>query len=294
MHKKAFLKYLQFEKRYSSHTICSYETDLEQFGIFCNSVIKDFDITKADHRIIRSWIVHLTENNISARTIRRKLTTLRSFYRYLNREGLLSNNPAEKIIPPKLSKRLPVFVDEDSINTLIDNYEFGDDFSGVRNRLIMEMFYTTGVRLSELINLKNIDIDHYNMTIKVLGKRNKERIVPYNASLNKTIKEYVEKKKEISQEDGMDFFFITDKGNKIYNKFVYRIVNKYLQLVTTIEKKSPHVLRHTFATHMLNSGADINAIKELLGHANLSATQVYTHNTFEKLKNIYKQAHPRA
>lgn len=294
MHKVSFLKYLRFEKRYSDHTICSYKTDIEQFHIFCNSVIKNFDILKVDHKIIRSWIVHLMENNISTRSVRRKLTTLKSFYRYMIREGIIPNNPADKIIFPRISKRLPDFVDQDAINLLIDSYDFGEDFEGIRNRLIFEMFYTTGIRLSELVNLRTTDVDTYDMTIKVIGKRNKERLVPYNIGLNKTIKEYIETKKGIAETGSPDFFFLTSKGNKIYNKLVYRIVNKYLQLISTIEKKSPHVLRHTFATHMLNSGADINAIKELLGHANLSATQIYTHNTFEKLKNIYKQAHPRA
>jgi integrase/recombinase XerC len=202
-------------------------------------------------------------------------------------------NPLDKVSAPKTSKRLPVFVDEKQMDSLIDTVEFGDDFIGQRNKMIIELFYFTGIRLSELINVQINDIDFYNQTIKVLGKRNKERIIPLNREFSNSIKNFIEFKDKSGFENN-NYLFCSNKGIKLYPEAVYRIINGYLKIVTSIEKKSPHVLRHTFATHMLNRGADLNAIKELLGHANLSATQVYTHNTFEKLTKIYKQAHPRA
>jgi len=203
------------------------------------------------------------------------------------------DNPVKRIIPPKIEKKLPVFVSAEHMNTLLTKTEFGTDFKGLRNRLIIDLFYQTGIRLSELINLRIVDIDGYNMQLKVLGKRNKERIIPVLKGLKNSINEYLDERNKIENQTE-DFLFITEKGNKMYPRLIYRIVNNYLRLITTIEKKSPHVLRHTFATHMLNAGADLNAIKEILGHSNLSATEIYTHNTFKKLKSIYKQAHPRA
>ncbi len=297
MHSNSFIKYLQFEKRYSSHTIRSYSIDLDQFFSFCKHSLKHFDPLNISHKIIRSWIVYLMENNISPRSVNRKITTLKSFYKFLIREKLIAHNPLDKILSLKINKKLPFFVEEAQMNILLSGtsgIDFGDDYEGFRNRLIIEMFYLTGIRLSELINLKNTDVDTHNLTIKVLGKQNKERIIPFSKNLKKSIDEYVEKKNKSLNLQKNNYFFLTKKGNKIYEKLVYRVVNKYLHFVTTIEKKSPHILRHTFATHILNKGADLNAIKELLGHANLSATQIYTHNTFEKLKKIYKQAHPRA
>lgn len=297
MHKDSFIKYLQFEKRYSSHTIRSYSIDLDQFISFCKHSLKHFDPLNISHKIIRSWIVYLMENNISPRSVNRKITTLKSFYKFLIREKLITHNPLDKILSPKINKKLPFFVEEAHMNILLSStsgIDFGDDYEGFRNRLIIEMFYLTGIRLSELINLKNTDVDTQNLTIRVLGKQNKERIIPFSKNFKKSIDEYVEKKNKSLNLQQSNYFFLTKKGNKIYEKLVYRVVNKYLHFVTTIEKKSPHILRHTFATHILNKGADLNAIKELLGHANLSATQIYTHNTFEKLKKIYKQAHPRA
>jgi integrase/recombinase XerC len=200
----------------------------------------------------------------------------------------------DKVISPKSSRKIPSFVDEQHINNLLDDFSFGDDFPGIRNKTIIEMFYNTGIRLSELIELKTTDVNLIDGTLKVLGKRNKERIIPMHQNFVNTLKQYLKEKDAQYPSLQHNYFFVTDKGNKLYEKFVYRIVNKYLKFVSTIEKKSPHILRHTFATHLLNRGADLNAIKELLGHANLSATQIYTHNTFEKLKSIYKQAHPRA
>jgi integrase/recombinase XerC len=248
----------------------------------------------ADFRHIRGWVVSLIDSGDTPRTVNRKITTLKSFYRYLLKRQAITSNPMDKVLSPKQSKRLPAFVEEDRIIQLLDGYEFGNDFSGVRNRLLIEMFYITGMRLSELISLKQDDIDFYNLTVRVLGKRNKERLIPFHQAYIKVFKEYIKLKDETFPETGHNFFFVTDKGKPVYAKLVYRVISNYLRMVTTMEKRSPHVLRHTFATHMLNRGADLNAIKEILGHANLSATQVYTHNTFEKLRNIYKQAHPRA
>jgi integrase/recombinase XerC len=234
---------------------------------------------------------------MSPRSINRKKTALKSYYKFLIKEGIITENPMNKVISPKTSKRLPVFVEKEKMEKLLDSNElnFGDDYTGIRNLMIIEILYATGMRVSELVNLKVTDVDLYNSTIKVLGKRNKERIIPFAKKLRVTIDKYNKIKEEtFFGEDTADQFFLTSGGKKIYQKLAYRVVNYYLSIITTLDKKSPHVLRHTFATHMLNNGADLNAIKELLGHANLSATQVYTHNTIEKLKNIYKQAHPRA
>lgn len=288
-----FLNYLKFEKRCSPHTLKSYQIDLKQFSSFILNNNNCGDIQKIDHRIVRRWIVQLFDEEISARSINRKLTTLKTFFKYLLKTGIISCNPLDKVNAPKTSKRLPVFVDEKQMDSLIDTVEFGDDFLGKQNKMIIELFYNTGIRLSELINVQINDIDFFNQTIKVLGKRNKERIIPLNRKFSKSIKNFIDFKNE-SGFGSNNYLFCSGKGKKLYPEAVYRIINGYLKIVTSIEKKSPHVLRHTFATHMLNRGADLNAIKELLGHANLSATQVYTHNTFEKLTKIYKQAHPRA
>ncbi len=242
--------------------------------------------------MIRSWLVWLMEHKITPRSVNRKLTTLKSFYRFLIREGIVDENPMRKIISPKTSKRLPVFVERDKMDLLLDKIEFGTDFEGRRDRLILEMFYSTGMRLSELVNLSDTDIDFHNGNIKVLGKRNKERLIPFCKKLEVLIRDYIVVKEETFGQ--VPDLFVNHKGKKIYPKLVYLIVKRYLGEVTTLVKKSPHILRHTFATHLLNNGAELNAIKELLGHANLSATQVYTHNTIEKLKTIYKQAHPKA
>ena len=294
MYKDLFLKYLQFEKRFSVNTIKSYENDLKQFADFIEISFNKNEIHLADEKLVRAWVVSLMEKDFSALSINRKISTLKTFFKFLLREGHIKSHPMDKVISPKKSKKLPSFVEEKQINNLLDDYSFGDDFAGVRNKTIVEMFYNTGMRLSELIGLTKNSIDLHNGTIKVVGKRNKERILPVHSQFLKSIKNYILSRDQEFSNIEHDFFFVTDKGNKLYEKFVYRVVNKYLNLITTIEKKSPHILRHTFATHLLNHGADLNAIKELLGHANLSATQIYTHNTFEKLKTIYKQAHPRA
>lgn len=292
MNKEKFLQYIKYEKRLSPHTLTAYNSDLKQFYSFLENSYQISDITSANHQIIRSWMASLIEQKISARTIHRKLTSLKTYFKFLLREGIVKTNPMLKVVSPKMSRKLPVFVEKTKMISLLDNIKFENDFEGCRNRLILEMFYSTGMRLSELINLKHSDINNYTQNIKVLGKRNKERLIPFTPRLKTIMHEYckVKEKAGLSSE----YIFVTKKDEKIYEKLVYRIVNHYLSAVTTSDKKSPHVLRHTFATHMLNNGADLNAIKELLGHANLSATQIYTHNSFEKLKNIYQQAHPKA
>ncbi|MFA6924745.1 MAG: tyrosine-type recombinase/integrase [Bacteroidales bacterium] len=289
-----FIRYLKFEKRYSAHTVTAYESDLKQFSLFLSEKYNITDITEINHHIIRSWIVGLIENSLTARSANRKITTLKTYFRFLLKAGVTEVNPMQKIVAPKMSKKLPVFVEKEKMKMLFDKIDFGSDFKGLRNRLILETFYMTGIRLSELINLKDKNIDLYNNTIKVTGKRNKERIIPFTNRYGNLLKEYNEFKEKINQKNEDTYFFVKENGEKINQKFVYRLVIYYLSMVTTVAKKSPHVLRHTFATHLLNNGANLNAIKELLGHANLSATQVYTHNTIEKLADIYKQAHPRA
>jgi len=234
------------------------------------------------------------ETGHTSRTTNRKISTLKTYFRYLLKEGIVAINPLDKVLTPKSDKKLPVFINEQQMNHLLDDVEFGNDYSGFRNRVIIETFYSTGARLSELINLKVLDVDFSQKVMKVKGKRNKERIIPMNNSFSALLEQYsLNREVEFPDESG-GWMFLTKTGNKVYPRLVYRVVNRFLSMVTTSDKKSPHVLRHTFATHMLNQGADLNAIKELLGHANLSATEVYTHNTFEKLKSVYKQAHPRA
>ena len=290
--KERFLAYLQFERRYSPHTVTAYRTDLNQFFDYLNQTYQIPDIKEVNHLMIRSWLVSLVENSVSARSAQRKMTVLKSFYKFLLKEGVITASPMRKIVSPKISKRLPVFVEKDKMSLLFDGIEFGEGYPGSRDKLILEMFYSTGMRLSELVNLKDTDIDFHYHTIKVLGKRNKERLIPFSDKFGLSLQSYLEIKKSLFGDN--ELLFLTDKGKNPYQKMIYRIVTQHLGMVTTISKKSPHVLRHTFATHLLNNGAELNAVKELLGHANLSATQVYTHNTIEKLKNIYNQAHPKA
>ena len=283
-----FQEYISVEKRFSKNTVISYLQDLNQFFKFLSSEFNISNITEINFHLVRHWITSLLENGLEASSVNRKISTLKTYFRFLEREGYVKENPMFKIISPKAKKRLPIFLEEEKINNLLDDIKFESGFKGQRDKLIIELFYLTGMRLSELINIKIKDLNFNNFEVKVIGKRKKERIIPLSDKIIKSIKMIIDNK---NQED---YLFTNTKGDKLYNKMVYRVVTKYVGKVSSIKKKSPHILRHTFATHMLNNGADINAIKELLGHSNLSATQVYTHNTIEKLKKVYHQSHPRA
>lgn len=293
-YKESFLQYLKIEKRYSPHTVRSYLNDLGQFESFLESLGQTDDPSEVTSHDIRAWIVSMLDTGYSAVSVHRKVSCLRVYFRFLRREGKVKSDPVQKVVLPKRKKSLPVFIEEKAMQTLLDDYSFGDDFAGIRNKTIIEMFYLTGIRRSELIGLKDSDVDLADASVKVTGKRNKQRIIPLVTSFVKNLEDYIRMRNADVGNISGEWFFVTAKGNKLYDKFVYNIIKGYLAIVTTADRKSPHILRHTFATHMLNKGADLNSIKELLGHANLSATQVYTHNTFEKLKKIYKKAHPRA
>lgn len=289
---QSFLQYIRFEKRFSANTVLAYENDLKQFFEFQKKLYEVESPGDISQSMVRSWMVSLMEKGVGARSVNRKITSLKTFYKFLLRRGDVKTNPLLKVISPKISKRLPVFVEESKMQLLFTEVNFGDGFDAIRDRLILELLYATGMRRAELIGLTDDSIDLYQCQVKVLGKRNKERIIPFTSKLKDLIEGYLKARKEIAPFPAS--FFVSSKGISMYPKMVYRIVTERLSAVTTLEKKSPHILRHTFATHMLNHGADINSVKELLGHANLSATQVYTHNTIEKLKEVYKQAHPRA
>lgn len=288
----SFSEYLLHQKRSSPHTAIAYKKDLEQFSLFLKKHYNIESITDVSSSVIRSWMVSLLENGVSTTSINRKISTLKTFFKYLQKNEIITDNPLLKITSPKVKKSLPVFISEKETFNLLENIPFKDTFIDRQNKLIIELFYSTGIRLSELINIKINSIDLNNLTIKVLGKRNKERIIPINNNLKAEIDSFIIHRKK--RETEINYLFLTKNNKKLYPKFVYRLVNTYLSIVTKKSKKSPHVLRHTFATHMLNNGADLNTIKEILGHSNLSATQVYTHNTIDKLKNIHKQAHPKA
>lgn len=291
-HISSFCDYLTHQRKYSKHTVTAYRKDLEQFQSFTLEVYNISIFKEVSAPMVRSWIVNLMENNISTNSINRKISSLKSFSKYLLKQNIITESPLTKIIAPKIASKLPKFVNEKDMQSLFDEVTFENDYEGQRNALILELFYACGMRLNELIQLKVSDVDLENQTLKVLGKRNKERIIPFGKKLAQTMSQYL--KLRNNHFPKAPELFLTQKGKIMYPKLVYRTVNHYLSMVTTISKKSPHVLRHTFATHMLNNGADLNTIKEILGHANLSATQVYTHNTIEKLKNIYKKAHPKA
>jgi integrase/recombinase XerC len=294
MHRERFLKYIEFQKKYSSHTLNSYATDLNDFFQFCseNDFIDSENEIVSDYKIIRKWVAYLSSHNLSPKTINRKLSTLRSFYNFLLRKELIDINPVLKVTRLKTEKKLPEFITGDKMDLLLDSPVFPDNFEGMRDRLIIEMLFGTGMRRAELIGLTIENINLAKKNIKVTGKRNKQRIIPFPYSLTDLLNKYLTERN--NSETVHDFLFITKSGKQIYPNLVYRVVNKYISFISTQKKKSPHILRHAYATAMLNNGADINAVKELLGHANLSATQIYTHNTFEKLNRIYKQAHPRA
>ncbi len=287
-----FLKYIQFEKRSSEHTLTAYRIDMKQFTEYLQ---KSYDFSHpqlADFQMIRSWIVSMAEKKVENRSINRKIATLRTFYKFLLKKKIIEKDPMFKVSALKTGKSIPSFVRESELDTLLDDVQFSEDFSGVRDKLVLELLYGTGMRLSEMINLKEQDIDAYKRVLMVLGKRNKQRVIPINEQLLLLIQQYKEFK--ISEKLVNEYLIVTDKGEQCYPVMIQRLTKKYLSLVTTLTKKSPHILRHSYATHLLNKGADLNAIKDLLGHSSLSATQVYTHNSIEKLKKIYEQAHPKA
>ncbi|WP_303920155.1 tyrosine-type recombinase/integrase [Draconibacterium sediminis] len=291
-YQESFINFLKYEKRYSPHTVKAYEKDLDRFVEFCTKMVGDFVVKDVDLKLLRSWVVDLMEHDYNPSSVSRMMTAVKSFYNFLLREQVVDVNPAINVPLPKIRKKLPHFVEENNLNHLLDDDLFDNGFRGRRDKLIISLFYGTGIRLAELINLKDRDFNTTEYLIKVLGKRNKERIIPYPREINQLYNDYVDvRNNEIVNNSG--YLFVTEKGKQIYEKLVYRVVKNNLARVTSLEKKSPHVLRHTYATHLLNNGADLNAVKELLGHANLAATQVYTHTTFEKLQHSYKQAHPR-
>ena len=291
-YQESFINYLTYEKRTSSHTVAAYKKDLDQFVQFCTNMVGVFDVNMADGKMIRNWIVHLMEQQYTPKSVNRKISTLKSFYRFLMKEGIIGVNPAVNIILPKIRKKLPGYIEEEPITHLLDDGLFGNDFAGIRDKLIVTLLYGTGIRRAELLKLKEKDFDMKECLIKVLGKRNKERVIPYPRSINPLLNDYITIRN--AQVGAIsESLLVTEKGMPVYEKLVYRVVTGYLGKVTLQEKRSPHVLRHSYATHLLNRGADLNAVKELLGHSNLSATQIYTHTTFEKLHHIYKQAHPR-
>lgn len=295
MLKERFFKYLSTERRYSINTLTAYQTDIEQFSTYLNTEFQLDEISQATHQMVRAWIVDILSHGNSPRTINRKLSTLKTFFRFLRKEGLISDNPLQRILSPKMGKKLPEFVSQEHMNRLLDEVEFGEGFKGVRDRLIIEILYFTGMRLSELIQLKTSETDLYQRQLKLSGKGNKQRIVPFGKELEESISRYLQiRDKVLEKRECFNYLLLTEKGNKLNRQLVYRTVNSYLDKVSTLRKKSPHILRHTFATHMLNNGADLNSIKDILGHASLAATQVYTHNSIEKLKKVYNQAHPRA
>jgi integrase/recombinase XerC len=280
--------YLRSEKRFSEHTTTAYLKDVESLLVY-TSVSDLKDLHELSHHSIRGWMIELIEGGLENRSVNRKLSSLRTFFKWAKRGGVIELDPMLRVNGPKQQKRLPEFVKEEELTAQLTKELFTNDFSGIRDRVMLELFYQTGIRLSELIGLKENDV--FDQSIKVLGKRNKERIIPISQELNQLINEYIKLKHKLSF--NISALIVTEKGNILYPKFAYRKINHYLSLVTNLSKRSPHILRHTFATHMLNNGAGLESLKEILGHANLSATQVYTHNSFDKLTSIYKQAHPR-
>lgn len=283
-----FITYLQVEKRYSSHTIVAYSNDVQQFFEFAQ--LKSLkDIKEVNSKLVRAWMVELIEHGVENKSVNRKLSSLRTFFKWFKKEDYIETSPMIKVNGPKNAKRLPSFAKESELISEKLDLVFSSDFSGIRDRLMFEFFYQTGIRLSELVNLKKTDVQ--NNQIKVLGKRNKERIIPISSALQEQISHYINLLAQLNCSSTN--FFVLNNGNKVYPKFVYRKINYYLSGVTNLDKCSPHILRHSFATHMLNNGAGLETLKDLLGHANLSATQIYTHNSFSKLTSIYSQAHPR-
>jgi len=294
MDNSVFIKYLQLEKRFSPHTVVAYKNDLDQFFAYTEETYSLTSITEVRHFHIRAWVVELMQNKITPRSINRKLSTLKTYFKFLKKRKQVEDNPMLKVIAPKVGKRLPVVVKAIELSELFEKINFGEGYDAVRDEMVMELLYATGMRRSELINLTPNDIDFFNRHIKVLGKGNKERLIPFAKPLADRLNNYISVREDEFGLDATAPLFVTGKGKKLYPKLVYNLVKKYLSQVTTVEQRSPHVLRHSFATHLSDNGADLNAIKELLGHSSLAATQVYTHNSIEKLKKAYLQAHPKA
>lgn len=292
MLKDSFLKYLRFERNYSPHTVAAYGKDISEFEGYFAGIDEGLDFCAADADVVRGWMLSLMEQRYTATSVNRKLSSLRTFYRYLLREGKVKADPCARVNGPKKKKPLPVFVREEDMNRLLDETDFASSYEGVRDRMILELFYATGIRLSELIGLETADVDLSAKTIKVTGKRNKQRIVPFGEELEQDLRLYLEARETVGGDNRA--LFLGKEGQAVSRGTVYRIVKTNLSKVVTLKKRSPHVLRHSFATAMLNNGAELDAVKELLGHASLAATQVYTHTTFEELKKVYEQAHPRA
>ena len=293
MSKTRFINFLTYEKRYSAHTLLAYEMELDTFEHFlANEKVELIDV---DHRLLRYYFSTLREKGKSAASVNRAISALKSYFKFLQREAFVTSNPMRLIQSLKTPKKLPVVVEKDKITQLLDTMEQNEDsFESIRDFIIIELLFGTGIRLAELLQIKVLDIDFYNKKIRILGKRNKERFVPMHGTLIVEIKRYLDKKKQAELQNISPYLVVTKEGKQAYAKLIYRVVNKYLSMITSQKKKSPHILRHSFATSLLDNGADLNAIKELLGHAGLSATQVYTHNSAERLKSIYKQAHPKA
>ena len=291
---QSYLDYLKFQKRYSQHTIISYQNDLRSFFDFAQEQFETSAPEEVNSAFIRSWLAGLKEAGMESRSINRKISSLKSFFKHQLKLGLVSKSPMVTIISPKVKKRLPHFVEESDMKTLFEYVEFPATWEGDTARLIMCLFYNTGMRQAELVGLKESQVDKSNRSLKVLGKGNKERILPLSRSTMELLLNYTAAKKVSFDNFDAEYLFVSKNGRRLYPKYVYKVVKQYLSLVTTIDKRSPHVLRHSFATHLMNNGADLNAVKELLGHSSLAATQVYTHNTIEKLKDVYKKAHPKA
>jgi len=289
-----FADYLKFQKRYSQHTVVSYQADLAGFFDFLEATFGPTSLPDVTPSMVRSWLAQLKEQGLESKSINRKISSLRSFFKHQLKSQQITVSPLATVVAPKVSKRLPQFVEKGDMETLFSYVEFPDDWQGETDRLILQLFYNTGMRQAELVNLKEAQVDASKKVIKVLGKGNKERIIPVSDQLLAGIKKYIANKRKLTDPCDTTVLLVNAKGKKLNPKYVYKAVTTYLSKITTISKKSPHVLRHTFATHLMNNGADLNAVKELLGHSSLAATQIYTHNTIEKLKDIHKKAHPKA
>jgi integrase/recombinase XerC len=288
-----FISYLSLEKNYSKHTVKAYENDILEFSQFCKEQYDIADIDTIDYGLIRFWIVSLSEKEMNNRSINRKISSLKSYFKFLQKIGLLNINPLVKHRALKTSKKIEIPFSELEMQNVLSIIEYADDFEGVRDELLIHVLYTTGMRRAELLELKLSDVDFETMTIKVLGKRNKERFIPMLPETKKKFEHYFLKRMKLNDLKDESYIFLTQSGNKMYETLVYRLINKYFRVVSSKVKTSPHILRHTFATHLLNKGADLNAVKELLGHSSLASTQVYTHNSIAELKKVHSKAHPR-